>query len=292
LTRSMTGYGRGEIKEKGVRVTAELRSFNNRFLEMTPKVPRFLAPLEGEIKRVIQNRISRGRVLVNISWEEVDGLSEKVSLDKEVADTYYELLKALKEQYGLSGDIDLATFAALPDLLKREVEEWEPSKALPLVKKVLTIALDDLVEMKTREGQAIARDLAGRLENTLSCLERIEQRAPQRIEETRKRLRARLAELTDGDEYDEALLAQEVVLFAERSDFTEECVRYRVHCDNFTQFVTEGGAVGRKLTFLLQEMAREVNTIGAKAGDASVSGNVVLIKEELERIREQVQNIE
>lgn len=288
----MTGYGRGEIKEKGVRVTAELRSFNNRFLEMTPKVPRFLAPLEGEIKRVIQNRISRGRVLVNISWEEVDGLSEKVSLDKEVADTYYELLKALKEQYGLSGDIDLATFAALPDLLKREVEEWEPSKALPLVKKVLTIALDDLVEMKTREGQAIARDLAGRLENTLSCLERIEQRAPQRIEETRKRLRARLAELTDGDEYDEALLAQEVVLFAERSDFTEECVRYRVHCDNFTQFVTEGGAVGRKLTFLLQEMAREVNTIGAKAGDASVSGNVVLIKEELERIREQVQNIE
>jgi uncharacterized protein (TIGR00255 family) len=292
LTRSMTGYGRGEIEDKGVRVAAELRSFNNRFLEMTPKVPRFLAPLEGEIKKVIQDRISRGRVLVNISWEEVDGLSEKVSLDKEVADTYYDLLKALKEQYGLSGDIDLATFAALPDLLKREVEGWEPSKAMPLVKEALTIALDDLIEMKTREGQAITRDVTDRLEHTLSYLEKVEQRAPQRIEETRERLRARLAEVTEGDDYDEALLIQEIVLFAERSDFTEECVRYRVHCDNFRRFVTEGGAIGRRLTFLLQEMAREVNTIGAKASDAAVSRNVVLIKEELERIREQVQNIE
>jgi uncharacterized protein (TIGR00255 family) len=292
LTRSMTGYGRGEIEDKGVRVAAELRSFNNRFLEMTPKVPRFLAPLEGEIKKVIQDRISRGRVLVNISWEEVDGLSEKVSLDKGVADTYYDLLKALKEQYGLSGDIDLATFAALPDLLKREVEGWEPSEAMPLVKEALTIALDDLIEMKTREGLAITRDVTDRLEHTLSYLEKVEQRAPQRIEETRERLRARLAEVTEGDDYDEALLIQEIVLFAERSDFTEECVRYRVHCDNFRRFVTEGGAVGRRLTFLLQEMAREVNTIGAKASDAAVSRNVVLIKEELERIREQVQNIE
>jgi uncharacterized protein (TIGR00255 family) len=290
--RSMTGYGRGEIEAKGVRVTVELRAFNNRFLEMTPKLPKFLSPLEGELKKSIQDRIGRGRILVNIGWEDVDGLSEMISLDKEVADRYYDLLKALKERYGLAGDIDLATFAALPDLLKREVEEWEPSKALPLVRQALTAALDGLVDMKTREGEAIAEDLTCRIDRTLAYLGEVEERAPQRIEEAREKLRTRLAELTDSGEYNEALLTQEVVLFAERSDFTEECVRYRIHCDNFRNFVAEGGTVGRKLTFLLQEMAREVNTMGAKASDARVSGNVVLIKEELERIREQVQNIE
>ena len=292
LIRSMTGYGRGELEEKEVRIAVELRSLNNRFLEMTPKLPRFLAPLEGEIKKVIQAKIKRGRVLVSVSWEDTSGLSETISLDEEVADRYYELLKAVKQRYGLAGDIDVSTFAALPDLLRREVDEWEPSKAFPFIQEALSIALDDLLEMKAREGGAIARDLTQRIDNTLSYLERIEQMAPQRIEEARRRLKARLTELTQQGDYDEALLSQEIVIFAERSDCTEECVRYRIHCDNFKEYLAEGGAVGRKLNFLLQEMAREANTMGVKASDADISKNVVLIKEELEKIREQVQNIE
>ena len=119
----MTGYGRGEVERKGVRVTAELRSFNNRFLELTPKLPRFLAPLEGDIKRVIHKQVSRGRVLVNISWENAEGLAETISLDEEVADRYYGLLQAVKERYKLPGDIDLSVFTALPDLLKRDIAE-------------------------------------------------------------------------------------------------------------------------------------------------------------------------
>jgi uncharacterized protein (TIGR00255 family) len=288
----MTGYGRGELEEKGVRITVEVRSVNNRFLEVSPKLPRFLAPLEGEVKNVIRARLSRGRILVSVNWEDVSGVRESISLDDEVADRYHSLLKALKQRYNLSGDIDLRTMAALPDLLKREVEEWEPSEAFPLVKKALAIALDDVIEMKSREGEAIARDLEKRVDHTITLLHKIEDKAPQRVEGVRNRLRARLAEIDEKGDYDEALLIQEVVLFAERSDFTEECVRYRVHCDNFRRYLKEGGAAGRKLTFLLQEMAREVNTLGVKASDAEVSGNVVLIKEELEKIREQVQNIE
>ena len=292
MVRSMTGYGRGELEEKGVRVTAELRSVNNRFLEISPRLPRFLAPLEGEVKKVIHDRISRGRVLVNVGWEEAGGITETISLDNDVADRYYELLKALKKRYNLAGDIELATLAAMPDLLKREAEDWEPSKAFPLVKEALNIALDDLVEMRAREGEALAQDLKQRIDSTVTHLQEIESRAPQRVDDVRKKLRARLAELSGSGEYDEALLTQEVVLFAERSDYTEECVRYRVHSENFNRYLAEGGVIGRKLTFLLQEMAREANTMTVKASDAGVSGNVVLIREELEKIREQIQNIE
>jgi uncharacterized protein (TIGR00255 family) len=292
LIRSMTGYGRGEIEEKGVRVTAEIRSLNNRFFEMVAKVPRFLSPLEDEIKKVVQSRISRGRILLTLSWEEAGGLSESVVLDEAVADRYHDLLKAVKERYGLTGEIDVSTFAALPDLLKKEVKEWEPTQAFLLAKEALEIALDDLIEMKSKEGSAISRDLEARINLTLSVVGEIEERAPEKAGELRRRLKARLAELGTAGEVSEALVAQEVVLFAERSDTTEECVRYRVHCKNFVDYLAQGGAAGRKLNFLLQEMAREANTMGSKAGDAQISQNVVLIKEELEKIREQVQNIE
>jgi uncharacterized protein (TIGR00255 family) len=179
----------------------------------------------------------------------------------------------------------------MPDLLKHEVEEWEPAEAFPLLKEALGTALDDLIEMKSKEGESIAQDLKERVQQTLSHLETIERRSPQRSEEVRTRLKARLAEIDKPGEYNEALLAQEVVLFAERSDCTEECVRYRIHSENFVRYLNEGGPVGRKLNFLLQEMAREANTMAVKASDAEVSGKVVSIKEELEKIKEQVLNI-
>jgi uncharacterized protein (TIGR00255 family) len=291
LIRSMTGYGRGEIEEKGVRVAVEIRSLNNRFLEMVAKLPRFLAPLEDEIKKLVQSRVSRGRILLTVTWEEA-GLAETIVLDKAVADVYHRLLTTLKETYNLAGEINVGTFAALPDLMKKEVREWEPSQAFLLAKEALSIALDDLVEMKEREGDAIARDLEARVNLTLSAVDEIEERSPQRVEEVRKKLKARLAELAEKGQFSEALLVQEVALIAERTDCTEECVRYRVHCKNFIDYLREGGAAGRKLNFLLQEMGREANTIGSKAGDAAISQNVVVVKEELEKIREQVQNVE
>ena len=292
MIRSMTGYGRGEIEEDGIRVSAEIKSVNNRFLEVAVKLPRFLAPLESDIRGAVQKKLSRGRLFVDISWDEPGGPAETVVLDEAAADVYYKLLQSLKERFGLSGEVDLATFASLPELLKKEVKEWEPARALPIVSEALGVALDDLVEMKTKEGEALARDLSERLSLMLARLDVIERRAPERVEELRERLTKRLKELNESGEYDEALLTQEVVIFAERTDYTEECVRFRIHCENFIDYLGGGGAVGRKLNFLLQELGREANTIGAKAGDALVSENVVLIKEELEKVREQVQNIE
>jgi uncharacterized protein (TIGR00255 family) len=292
LLRSMTGFGRGEVEAKGVRVTVELRSLNSRFLEISPKIPKFLATLETDIKQRIQRDISRGRILVNVSWDEAGGVSESIKLDQAAADRYHGLLEALKARYDLAGDIDVATLAAFPDLFKHEVEEWEPAEAMPLVGQAMDAAIAELMEMKTREGGTIAEDLRGRIDDTVSHLEEVKVRARGRVEALREKLRLRLSELTEKGEFDEALLTQEVVLFAEKSDCTEECVRYRIHCENFNHYLSEGGAVGRKLNFLLQEMAREANTMAVKAGDAEVSGIVVLIKEELEKIREQVQNIE
>ncbi len=292
MLRSMTGYGRGEIEEKGVRVSAEIRSVNNRYLEISPRLPKFLAPLEQEVKKVVQGRVSRGRLLVNVTWDQVDGVSETIMLDENVADRYYELLKDLKDRYDLAGEVDLRTFAQIPDLMKREAEDWEPAEAFRLVKEALAIALEDLLEMRNREGEAIAADLKQRVNRTVSYLQEIEKQAPKRARELRERLRARLAELTPDGEQDEALISREVVVFAERSDCTEECVRYRIHSENFNTYLDEGGAIGRKLNFLLQEMAREANTMAVKASDAEISGKVVSIKEELEKIREQVQNVE
>jgi uncharacterized protein (TIGR00255 family) len=288
----MTGYGRGEIEENGIRISAEIKSVNNRFLEVAVKLPRFLAPLESDIRGAVQRRLSRGRLFVDISWDEPGGPAETVVLDEAAADVYYKLLQSLKDRFGLSGEVDLATFASLPELLKKEVKEWEPARALPIVSEALGVALDDLVEMKTKEGEALAHDLRERLNLMLARLDVIEKRAPERVEELRDRLAKRLKELNENGEYDEALLTQEVVIFAERTDYTEECVRFRIHCENFIDYLGGGGAVGRKLNFLLQELGREANTIGAKAGDALVSENVVIIKEELEKVREQVQNIE
>jgi len=288
----MTGYGRGEIEEKGVRITAELRSVNNRFLEISTKLPRFLTPIEPDIKELIQSRISRGRITASIAWDESSSGGETISLDEELADRYYDLLVELKKRYDLAGQVDLATFAALPDLLKREVPEWEPDEALPLVKEAVEIALDELMAMKTREGSALAEDIKRRINVIFSRLDMIERRSPERVEEVRERLNRRLKELVGSTQIDESLLMQEVVLFAERADCTEEVVRARIHCEHLIECIEQGGAVGRKLNFLLQELGREANTIGAKAQDAYISENVVLIKEELEKIREQVQNIE
>lgn len=291
MVRSMTGFGKSELEEKGVRITVEIRSFNNRFLEITTKLPRILVPLEMEIKQMIQERIGRGRILVNLSWDNANHIGETIRLDEEVADRYYQLFLELRRRYNLSGELDLHTFAHLPDLFKREERDWDASEVLPIVKEALSIAIDDLLDMKEREGRIIASDIRRRVDLVLTYLDEIEDRPKERIEDLRRRLKARLQEIC-GDQYDQALLAQEVVLFAERSDYTEECVRLRAHCENFKRYLEEGGAIGRKLTFLLQEMVREINTLGVKASDAVVSEKVVLIKEELEKMREQVENIE
>jgi uncharacterized protein (TIGR00255 family) len=213
-------------------------------------------------------------------------------VDERTADRYVELLQSVKRKYKLSGDIDLNTFAALPSVFVWGGEERDPEFYLGLLRQVVSSATDDMIRMKETEGAALRRDLEARVEGIRSRVAAVRERAPLRVRETAEKLRERVRTLLEGKELPEERLAQEIALLSDRLDSTEECVRLEAHCDHFRKLLGEEAAPGRKLNFLLQEMNREINTIGSKSADVSIVEQVVEVKEELERIREQVQNIE
>jgi len=292
LIHSMTGYGRAEIRDDTNEICVELRSVNHRFLDVSLRMPRSLSALENRAKEAIAKRLSRGRVSGAFVWGNSGPDSEEILVDEEVADRYHALLSDLKKKYDLSGDIDVATMAARPDIWKVERREIDLEDAWRLIEKGLGEALDELISMRAREGASLAKDLLERVKAIRDMGNEIEQWMPERIRNAESRLRERLEKLISAPELPPERLAIEASVFADRMDCTEECVRLRIHCDEFEKYLAEGGPVGRKLNFLLQEMGRESNTIGSKANDAEVSQQVVRLKEEMEKLREQVQNIE
>ncbi len=292
MIHSMTGYGRAEIRDDTNEICVELRSVNHRFLDVSLRMPRSLSALENRAKEAIAKRLSRGRVSGAFVWGNSGPDSEEILVDEEVADRYHALLSDLKKKYDLSGDIDVATMAARPDIWKVERREIDLEDAWRLIEKGLGEALDELISMRAREGASLAKDLLERVKAIRDMGNEIEQWMPERIRNAESRLRERLEKLISAPELPPERLAIEASVFADRMDCTEECVRLRIHCDEFEKYLAEGGPVGRKLNFLLQEMGRESNTIGSKANDAEVSQQVVRLKEEMEKLREQVQNIE
>jgi len=257
-------------------------------------MPKGLATLESRVRERIQERLSRGKITVSIGMDGDDGELGKLKIDEEVARRYANLLRELKRKLNLSGDLDLATFVNLPDVLTWEKEEADEEEGWRIVEPPLNRALEDLIQMKAREGELLGRDLAARIRAILEGVERIERKVPLMIEATRTRLRERLRELLlDEDvELQRYRLEAEVALFADRTDSTEECVRLRAHCQQFLDLITAPQPAGRKLAFLLQEMNREANTIGSKSLDVDIAREVISIKEETERLREQAANIE
>jgi uncharacterized protein (TIGR00255 family) len=292
----MTGYGRGEATVDGLRLAAEVRSVNHRYCELSARLPRALSPYEAEARKIIQERTSRGKVTLVVTWGD-DGDEGRepqgtLTLDERTADRYVELLQSVKRKYKLSGDIDLNTFASLPSVFVWGGEARDPEFYLGLLRQVVSSATDDMIRMKETEGAALRRDLEARVEGIRSRVGAVRARAPLRVRETAEKLRERVRTLLEGKELPEERLAQEIALLSDRLDSTEECVRLEAHCDHFRKLLGEESAPGRKLNFLLQEMNREINTIGSKSADVSIVEQVVEVKEELERIREQVQNIE
>lgn len=292
MIQSMTGYGKAEVREGGLELSIELRSVNHRFLDVVLRLPRSISELETRIKEVISRRLSRGRVSGAIQWAVGNDELGEVTLNREVADRYHALLLDLKESYDLAGDVDLATLASRQDVWKFERRELDLEGTWSLVEKGISEALDELVEMRGREGKQLAQDLAERVSAIRAMGQEIEAWMPGKVEQSKEKLQARLDKLISTPEILPERLAMEAAVLADRMDCTEECVRLRIHCDHFDRYLTEGGPVGRKLNFLLQEMGREANTIGVKANDAEVSHQIVRLKEEVEKLREQVQNIE
>ena len=296
MVRSMTGYGRGEVVVDGLRLAAEVRSVNHRFCELSARLPRLLASYEAEARRIVQERTNRGKISLVVTWGEngEDGREPTgtLTLDERAADRYAELLHRLQTKYHLGGDVDVKTFAALPGLFVWSDEGRDPEFYVGLLRQVVTQATDDLIRMKETEGAALRTDLEARVQSVRERVGSIRERAPLKVRETAEKFRERIRQLLDGGELPEERLAQEVAILSDRLDSTEECVRLLAHCDHFIKVLGEEATPGRKLNFLLQEMNREINTIGSKSADVAIVEQVVEVKEEIERIREQVQNIE
>lgn len=288
----MTGYGSAEIQRDGQRLSAEVRSVNHRFCEVSIRAPKLVSPFEDQVRQLVQERFARGKINLSITWIGVGETGETLRVNDAVADQYVQLLGRLRERYHIDSGLDLRTLAGLPDVFLWEHTALSDDETWGFLQEVVNRACDNMSTMKGREGEALARDFAKRLDLIRNELDRIAERAPLRPQEAKDRLMTRLKPLLADVEMDPLRIAQEVAMLADRLDCTEECVRLAAHIDQFRSLIEGPELAGRKLNFLLQEMNREANTIGSKANDVDMARAVIVIKEELERLREQVQNVE
>ena len=288
---SMTGYGRGQFSENGIQVLAEVQSVNKRQTEILTNIPAALAWLEGDIRARIDRSLSRGRIIVTIS---VTGPPSNVqpALDHHLANLYLRQFKELQKELKLAGEISIETILRAPGVVcSTEKVSIDPS-AKSVVEAALDVALQQLLKMRAKEGANLHKDLARRIKSILRGIARIRKRRPEVVKRYREVLLERIKRIGLEIGVADDRLAKEVALFAERSDFSEELTRLKSHLDQFTETANKQEAIGRTLEFITQEIGRELNTLGAKANDAEISQIVVHAKAELEKIREQVQNVE
>ena len=292
MIRSMTGYGRGQQLLHGRSITVEIRSVNHRYFEFSCRTPRGCAFLEDRLKRTLQQAISRGKVEVSLTLQTVESRGGAVAVDHALAGQYLTALRALAAEYGLTDDLTLSAVARLPDLFTVCRGEEDEEELAADVLSVLQEALDRFVAMREAEGERLRADVLSRLFTLEEHLAFVEERSPQTVAEYRARLTAKLNELLGGAVADEARILTEAAIVADRLAVDEETVRLHSHIAQLRGILDCAEPVGRKLDFLVQEMNRETNTIGSKCSDTAIAGHVVEMKSEIEKIREQIQNIE
>ena len=292
MIRSMTGYGKKDVASDNAGVTVEIRSVNHRFLEVAVRVPRSLAQLEDPIRKAVQQRCLRGRVDVSVSVHAAGGSLKTVQIDQALAKQYHGALKKLQKSLGLKGTIDMSLLAGFRDIVSITDEPVDTEHLGKTVLRALGVALTDLEKMRKREGDALAKDLISHLDAIRTAKSTVAERDPELATNAFGRMKGRIEALLQAEIPDPARLQQELALYADRSDISEELVRLESHMLQFDQTLRSKESVGKTLEFLLQEMGREVNTIGSKANDADIAALVVRMKAELEKLREQVQNVE
>lgn len=288
----MTGYGRGEATLSGRTITVELRSVNNRYLDCAIKMPRIYVFAEDAIKSRVQKSISRGKVDVFVTIGQAGAGDVTISVNKSMADGYYAALCELRDTYGLRDDISVSTLTRFQDVFLVEKTQEDLEAVAADLCAVTDLALADFDAMRTREGARLAEDIRSRGETIGALTAYVEERSPGIVADYRARLAAKMAEVLQNTQIDESRILTEAAIFADKVAVDEETVRLRSHLSQLTHMLDQGGAVGRKLDFLIQEFNREANTIGSKCNDIETSRRVVDIKAEIEKIREQVQNIE
>ena len=293
MIKSMTGYGKAErAVDDGRTLAVEIRSVNHRYGEITIRLPRHFYAFEQEVKKTVAERLKRGKIEVSIQEERAGGAAMAPTLNLTLARGYLEAFRTLKEQLELEGEPTLALIAAQRDVFVMREEAAGDEQLQDLLMATVRHAVSVHEEMRKREGVALLEDFLNRRAALTRLMEQIEKRAPAVVTEHAARLRERIRNLLGDATFDEARLLQEVAIMADRSDISEEIVRFMSHLQQFDEALTSSEPVGRKMDFLLQEMNREVNTIGSKANDGLLASLVVELKAELEKVREQVQNIE
>ena len=292
MVKSMTGYGRAVETVNGREFTVELRSVNNRYLDCAVKLPRALSFAEDAVKQAVKGAISRGKVDVFISLRSESAQDVKITLNAPVVEGYIAAMRQMARDYGIREDISVGLLSRMPDVFTVDKPEVDEEQLLSDLLSVVGKALERFDAMRTAEGKALENDLRSRGQTILGLVEQVEAGSGQTVADYRTRLETKLKEVLANTAIDESRILTEAAIFADKVAVDEETVRLRSHLDQMNNMLTTGGAIGRKLDFLLQEMNRESNTIGSKCSDVRLARIVVDIKAELEKIREQTQNIE
>ena len=292
MIKSMTGYGRSCSSFDGREITVEVRSVNNRYLDCNVKLPRIFGYLEDKVKQSVKDRVTRGKVDVFITIVNQAGEEANISLNRPVLEGYLAAMQQIASEYTVVNDISVSTITRLPDVFVIEKPDLDEEARGKEILSTLHDALNQYDQMRVTEGAALEKDLLQRRETILGLVEKVEARSPITVAEYRSRLQVKMQEVLASTTLDENRILTEAAIFADKVAVDEETVRLRSHLNQLQSMLSGGGAIGRKLDFLLQEMNREANTIGSKGNDLEQARTVVDIKAELEKIREQVQNIE
>lgn len=290
---SMTGYGRFETVQEETKLLIEMKSVNHRFCEVSFRLPRTLMVFEDKLRKIIQEKVHRGRIDVFITLQSENLSKKELKVDWELVQAYIDSSRRIQQEWGLTGEITVKDLIGIQDLFHIEEAETDAEQIQQLLTHAIQKATEQLVHMRIEEGKALAHDLQQRVALIEETIQQLKVHAPKVVEQYRNRLEVRLKEfLEEKAEIEESRLLPEVAIFSERSNISEEITRLESHCQQFRYNLTSKEPVGRKLDFLVQEMNREVNTIGSKANDLLISQLVVELKSNVEKIKEQVQNIE
>lgn len=292
MIKSMTGFGRCEIAEESRKITVEMKSVNHRYLDVNIKMPKKLSFFESSIRNELKKYVQRGKIDIFITYEDYSENNVCIKYNKDIAEEYLGYLRQMSEQFGLDDDIRVSTLSRYPEVFSMEEQMVDEEELWKLLVKAIDGAAEEFVETRIKEGQNLADDLIGKLDGMLEHVAFIEERSPQIIEEYRQKLAERVQDLLGDATVDETRLLTEVTIFADKVCVDEEIVRLRSHIEATKQALLEGGGIGRKLDFIAQEMNREANTILSKTNDLAISNRGIELKTEIEKVREQIQNIE
>ena len=290
---SMTGFGRGEFKNDNYHFLVECKTINHKYCDINVRLPRKISFLEDKIRNYVKNFVKKGRVDLYIKLDLIGSEDVNLKFDDKLATQYVNILKEIKEKFDLQDDISVMNVAKFPEIVKCEEKEEDEDLYWSMLKEALDMSMEKLTQMRKEEGEKLAIDTIERCDILANLIDEIEKHSNTVVDEYREKLNSRISEILENPSIiDENRLAQEVAIFADKSSITEEIVRFRSHIEQLRKTVEKNDSIGRKIDFLIQEMNREVNTTGSKSSNINITNLVVEVKSELEKIREQIQNIE